>query len=53
MVEDEFRRTRKNYFEDEYNMDTQEQSGLNVGVFSGVQKANVLEGSQLGRLNWR
>ena len=47
--EDEVRKIWKDYFEDLYNMDTQEQVAVHMCGFHGIQRGNYFGGAPTGR----
>ena len=51
--EDVVRRIWKKYFEDLYNIDTQEQIAVQMWGFDGIQKVTTSEESQLEELRLR
>ena len=53
MGEDEVRKTWKDYFEDLYNMDTQEQIAVLYEALMVLGEVIILEESQLEVLKWR
>ena len=50
---DEVRRIWKEYFEDLYNIDTQDQAAVHMSGFDGVRRVNYLGESQLEELKLR
>ena len=51
--EDEVRRIWKEYFENLYNVDTQEQVAVHMCGFDRTQRGNYLGGTQLEKLRLR
>ena len=49
LAEDEVQRMWKEYFEDLYNIDTQEQVGVHMYGFDGIQRGNYIRGEPIGR----
>ena len=47
--EDEVRKIWKEYFEDVYNIDTQEQVAVQMCGFDGIWSGNYFEGEPIGR----
>ena len=47
------RRIWKGYFEDLYNIDTQEQMGVQMCGFDGIRKGNYFRGEPVGRAEMR
>ena len=47
--EDELRRIWKEYFEDLYNIDTQEQVAVNICGFDWIRRGNYAGGDPIGR----
>ena len=47
--EDEMRKIWKEYFEDLYNIDTQEEVAVHMCGFDGIRRGNYFGGDQTGR----
>ena len=51
--ENEVGRNWKEYFEDLYNIDTQEQVAVHMCIFDGIQRGNYFRGEPIGRAGLR